>query len=88
MKDKLIGGLIGTASGVVVGVVMIYFNGRISNAQSIQVEIDKKLDKTAYISDQKQRWDDHNALQEEKDKRIDDMYIWIRSLYKKSLEDN
>ena len=88
MKDKLIGGLIGTASGVVVGVVMIFFNGRISNAQSIQVEIDKKLDKTAYISDQKQRWDDHNALQEEKDKRIDDMYIWIRALYKKSLEDN
>ena len=88
MKDKVIGGFIGTASGLIVGIVLFFFGGVKTEAQAFRELVDSKVDAVYYEKDQKTRWDNHDKIQIEKDKRFEDVYRWTKFLYEQKINES
>lgn len=94
MKDKVIGGVIGTASGLIVGIVLFFFGGIKTEAQAFKELVDGKVDRTEFIEfkevNEKEhiklnndRKEDNLKLEKHIDKRFEDFKDFMIELNKK-----
>jgi hypothetical protein len=73
VKDRLIGGGIGTASGIIVGLVLFFFGGVRSEANAFKDLVDNKVDINYYEKDQERRWSSHDNVHELEAKSIENI---------------
>lgn len=64
----------------------LYFLGlKDANARSLKKDIEKKLDKTEYTKDQKEKWDSHNDIHALETKAFDNVVLKIDWLYQNEI---
>lgn len=91
MKDKLIGGVIGTVSGLIVGLVLFFFGGVRMEAQAFEDLVDSKVDKEVFQEFKEVNEKEHLKLEAARksdletvtkhfDTRIEDLKEWIKLL--------
>lgn len=89
MKDKIVGGLIGTASGVVVGLVLFFFGGIRTEAQSFKDLVNEKVDKGEFMEFKEENKEQHLEIvrsQDEKNAIIYDDVKYIRGRVDKLID--
>lgn len=73
MKDRLIGGAIGTASGIIVGVVLFFFGGIRSEAKAFEDLVNSKVDKTEFREYKSENEKAHSEIEESIDEEITEL---------------
>ena len=80
-KDRLINAALGIVTGCSVVLFGVFANNKNDNEAAIKKAVESKLDVTEYEADQLQRWNNHDAIEAQKQKREDDMYEMVKYLY-------
>lgn len=88
VKDRLIGGAIGTISGIIVGLTLFFFGGVRTNANSFKDLVDSKLDKSEFKEYKIEHDNRHEREIKTMTEDIKETKEMVMVLYKKAINDN